>query len=265
MNLKAILLITVCLISVLSFSQTPDLEKYFDTLFYEGGVVKPCYITKKDDSKVLFIATTKKGIIYKSSVNTKNLEYYVDYDDSGKVLLSTDQILVAERDSSKFEYKMITDTLTVYQHHLSINPIALGLLGIDFDYMVRLKKNPKLALNCPIHLQTLFGNTFYFHSGIGMNYIPFNFESSSFYVGAGLQYHLFEYKSGFSVPVKFGFIKKIGKRTTLHGSAGAGPLFTQFDAGISVAPELHLGIGFTLGNQLSVTNTTKKKVWKDKE
>lgn len=248
--------------TIISFSQETN-EKYYDTLYYKEDIIKPCFITKTDDKKVYFRATTKKGIVYTSSVSTKSLKYYVDYDSTGTVLLSEGQLLVAETDTTKIEYKMITDTVVVKQHHLSVNPVALGLLGFDLDYMGRLKKRPRLAIHYPFRFHTLFGNTLLFHTGLGVNFIPYDTKRVSLYCGVAAQYYYSNDAGGVGLPLSIGIISHLTPRLTLHANGGGGPFFGTYEKtyGIAVS-DFHFGIGYKFGQELQVTTTNKKKVWK---
>lgn len=262
MNMKLILTLTFSFISILSFSQVNG-EVYYDTLYYKEDVIKPCTITKKDDKKVFFRATTKKGIVYTSSISYNSLKYYVDYDSTGTVLLSDEKSLQFEKDPSKVEYKMVTDTLEVSQHHISANPIALGVLGLDIDYMVRFTNKPRLAFNVPFRIHTLFGNTFFLNAGLGFNFIPYNTPKTHIYVGLGAHYYNAEGESAVGFPVKLGLTTSISKNLTFHGSLGGGPYLGNYSAFGNVVGDLHLGIGYRFGNKLTVTNTNKEKVWKE--
>lgn len=246
-----------------NFAQTAD-GTYYDTLYYEGGLIKPCSIKKVENKRVYFVATTKKGLIYSSSVSTKNLEYYVDYDSTGMLLLSKDQLLLAEKDPTKYEYRMIIDTVEVPHYHFSVNPIALGLLGLDMDLISRFKNRPLWAIHFPFRLHTYFGKTLIFHTGLGINYMAYNSSKVNLYFGADTQFYFFNAESGLGFPLRMGLITNLSKKVTLHISGGAGPIigtYAKFSG--NIATDFHFGLGFNFGDRYTITSTNKKKVWKE--
>ncbi len=159
---------------------------------------------------------------------------------------------------------MITDTVAVPQYHFSINPIALGLLGLDIDLLIRFKSNPLWAFHFPLRLHTYFGNTFLFHTGLGMNYMAYNTDRINLYFGAAAQLYLAQDDGGVGVPLTIGLITNLTERLTLHFSGGGGPMLGSYPVASGIfIPDFHFGLGFKFGDKFTVTSTNKQKVWKE--
>lgn len=244
----------------MSFAQNTEI-KYFDTLFYKEGIIKPCTIRYVDGNTIHFNKTTKKGLEVKATTSTTNLIYYVDYDSTGTVLLNPNQMAFNEKDPTKFHYEMIADTVLVPQHHLSINPFSLPLLGLNLDYMYRFRRNGQLALHIPFRATTWFGTTFVFNTGLGLNFIPYNSEKSSVFVGLSSQVYMVEGYIALGFPLTFGFVRNLTDLLTINGYAGIGP-FISADEGYNgfIVPDAHIGIGFKFGEYFETTNKHKVKV-----
>jgi len=253
---------TIFLFLLISFAYKAQekVVKHYDTLFYEGGMIRAVTIRFIDNKTIHFNGTTKKGVEIKSTASTNNLEYYVDYDSTGTVLVNASRQLFSESDTSKFTYVPVIDTILVPEHHLSISPFSIALVGINLDYMYRFGAEKTFALHVPFRVTTVFLNTFVFQTGMGINFIPFNSKKGSLYVGASAQYYFVEGYSIIGFPITMGFIRNITDLLTINAFGGIGPYIgdkSYFD--VAIIPDFHFGLGFKFGEFFEIKNETRIK------
>lgn len=260
--MKNILLFAILIISSQAYSQQVAV-KYYDTLYYSYGLVRPVNIRYIERNTIHFDGITKKGKLVKATVFTRDLIYYADYDSTGQKLLNTDFNILNEKDTSKFTFEIVVDTVLVPQHHLSVNPFSIPLLGLGLDYMYRFGEKKQVAIHFPFRVATLFGNTLYFQTGIGINFFPYISKKISLYAGISTQFFFLEGASGIGIPITMGFITNITKLLTINGYAGIGPLIVGRDnVNRYAVPEAHIGLGFKFGELYQTTNKRKVKVAK---
>lgn len=247
-----IIAIFVFLIYTTGNSQVNFSEQY-DTLYYKSGMVKPCLIKKIEYPLIHFTSINSKGVTVSSSISINKLKYYVEYDEMGRNRLNPTEIVNGEEKTLKPR----TDSLWIYQHHLSVNPFSPFFLGINTSYMYRFGLNKDFAIHLPIRLFTFYGNGILFHTGLGFNYFPFKDQNHSMYIGITPQYYFLEGYEMYGFPIYLGYIKNLTERLTFHGYIGAGPKIGK-DFKFPLIVDGHIGIGFNLG-QKYLTNVQAKK------
>ncbi len=235
----------------------PSLYQHYDTLFYTSGMIRPCTIEKVKDSKVYYEWTNSKGKVVNTNISTGSLKYYLDYSDSGDSLLNAQDVLITER--VPVEEKVVvmkTDTVLVPKHHLSVNPFSPFLLGISLDYMHRIGYNKKVAIHVPFRYFTWFNNEQLLHTGVGFNYIPYNTDRFSMYMGLSTQFYHLNRKTVVGFPITMGFAVNLNKLLTLNGYVGAGPFLGNPEMWeLPLVGDAHVGLGFKFGEMFKTTNT----------
>lgn len=234
----------------------PSAYQHYDTLFYTSGMVRPCTIEKVKDAKVYYEWTNSKGKVVKTNISEGSLRYYVDYSSTGDSLLNPQALVNVKEVEVKEEIVMRTDTILVPKHHLSINPVSPFLLGINLDYMYRIGYEKKVAIHVPFRYFSWFGQETLIHTGVGFNYIPYNTDRFSMYMGLSTQFYHLNRKTVVGFPITVGFVVNLNKLLTLNGYAGAGPFFGHEELWeLPLVGDCHVGLGFKFGELYKTTNT----------
>jgi hypothetical protein len=235
----------------------PALYQYYDTLFYTSGMIRPCTIEEVKAAKVYYEWTNSKGKVVKTNISEGSLKYYVDYTSSGDSLLNPQDLINAEK--TAVEEKVVimkTDTVLVPEHHLSVNPFSPFLLGISLDYMYRIGYEKKFAIHVPFRYFTWFNNETLIHTGVGFNFIPYNTDRFSMYMGLSTQFYHLNRKTVVGFPITVGFAVNLNKLLTLNGYVGAGPFLGNPEMWeLPLVGDAHLGLGFKFGELFKTTNT----------
>lgn len=252
------LLLLIFLIFQLSNSWAqPSLYQHYDTLFYTSGMIRPCTIEKVKDSKVYYEWTNGKGKLVKTNISQGSLKYFVDYSPSGDSLMNPQDLINTDR--TPIEEKVVimkTDTVLVPKHHLSVNPFSPFLLGINLDYMYRIGYAKKVAIHLPFRYFTWFNNERLLHTGVGINYIPYNTDKGSMYLGLSSQFYHLNRKTVVGFPITVGFTMNLTKLMTLNGYVGAGVFLGHEELWkLPIIGDAHLGLGFKFGEMFKTTNT----------
>jgi hypothetical protein len=255
--MKQFTLLSLFFMSLYGFTQ-PAAYQHFDTLFFQSGMLRPCTIDTFKQPTLFYEWTNAKGKRVKSTVSVQSLRYYVDYSESGDSLLNPEVLHTIKPLEQQEEVVVKMDTVNVPEHHLSINPFSPFLLGINFDYMYRIGYEKKFAIHVPFRYFTLFGNESLIHSGVGFNYIPYNTERFSMYMGMSSQFFHLNRKTVVGFPITVGFVVSLNKLLTINGYAGAGPFLGNPEMWeLPLVADVHLGLGFKFGELYKTTNKSR--------
>jgi hypothetical protein len=113
-------------------------------------------------------------------------------------------------------------------------------------------------MHVPFRLFTWYGNGLLVNTGIGINYMAYNSKHTSFYAGISSQIFAFDRYVVLGFPITIGFVRNLTKRMTINAYGGVGPYIGHPDLNLPLVGDVHVGIGFKLGEQFKITNTYKK-------
>lgn len=189
------------------------------------------------------------------------MDFYVDYSESGDSLLNPDDVKRPSiQESELTEQVLQTDTVLVPKHHFSINPFSPFLLGINLDYMYRIGYNKRMAIHVPFRYFTFLGEESLVHTGVGFNFIPYNSNRVSTYIGVSTQFYHFNRKTVVGFPITIGFVVSLNQLLTINGYGGVGPFLGNAEMWkLPLVGDLHIGLGFKIGEKYQTTNTIKVK------
>jgi hypothetical protein len=253
--MKRIILFLFLLLHIFAFSQELDV-KHYDTLVYNSGMRRVVTVDYINYPTIYFFTTNSKNKEVSSNVAINKLKYYVDYDSTGVLVKPAEIVGTETTDSSGII--LITDTIIVSENLLSINPFSPFMLGLNISYMHRFGYQKRVAMHVPFRLFTLYGKGLLVNTGIGINYMAYNSKHTSFYAGISTQIFAFDRYVALGFPITIGFVRNLTKRITINAYGGVGPYIGHPDLNLPLVGDVHVGIGFKLGEQFKITNTYKK-------